>query len=152
MKRSRLGPHSLQELILDRPFLRYSMVSVVAVAVSQVVLFTAQFFWSARTSNIVAVCVSAIPSYQLNRQWVWGKSGRSHVMREIVPFWTMALAGLVLSTWFADFAATNAHQITASHLGVKIIVNAAAFTAFGVLWVGKFLILNRFLFAPQPAK
>jgi putative flippase GtrA len=132
---------------------RYSLVSVISVVVSQVVLFVAQSFWSARTSNIVAVCISAVPSYYLNRVWAWGKSGRSHLMKEILPFWSLALLGLVFSTWAADFAETEAHHVTSSDLGVRLVVNAAALAAFGVLWVAKFVIFNRLMFVhhhPEP--
>ena len=79
---------------------RYTLVSVISVLVSLVVLFIALYFfhWSARTSNIVAVAVSAIPSYVLNRAWAWGKTGKSHLLKEVVPFWAMAFLGLVIST------------------------------------------------------
>lgn len=134
-----------------RKFVRYSMVSVISIVVSQVVLFVAQFEWSARTSVIIATCVSAVPSYQLNRIWVWGKRGRSGLMSEVVPFWGMALLGLILSTWSADYTETHAPSITGSTVGQKLLVNGAALAAFGVLWIGKFLILNRVLFAPPPS-
>ena len=130
---------------------RYTAVSVVSVCVQQAVLFVALFFWAARTSNIVAVCVSAVPSYYLNRVWAWGKTGKSHLMKEVVPFWVMALAGLVLSTWAADFAESHAHQITTSHLGMKLVVMAATVGAFGILWVGKFVVFNKVLFVNHPA-
>jgi putative flippase GtrA len=145
-----LSPSSLLERARTpggRKLVRYSLVSVVSVVVSQVILFLAQFHWSARTSNIIAVCLSAVPSYQLNRAWAWGKTGRSHLMKEIVPFWGMALLGLILSTWSADWAESHAASFTSSHLGQKLVVNAAALAAFGVLWVAKFVILNRVLFA-----
>jgi putative flippase GtrA len=148
-----LSPRSLLERSrtpAGKKMVRYSLVSVVSVVVSQVVLFAAQSFWSARTSNIVAVCVSAIPSYYLNRAWAWGKTGKSHLMKEIVPFWSLALLGLIFSTWAADYAETNAHHWTGSDLGVRLIVNIAALAAFGVLWVGKFFIFNRLMFAHQP--
>lgn len=135
-----------------RKLVRYSMVSVISVAVSQVVLFVAQFAWSARTSVIVATCVSAVPSYQLNRAWAWGKRGRSDLLTEILPFWGMAILGLILSVWFADFVDSHAHEITGSHLGQKLLVNGAALAAFGILWVAKFLILNRILFAHRPGE
>jgi putative flippase GtrA len=145
-----ISPRSLLERSRTpggRKMIRYSLVSVISVIVSQIVLFVAQSFWSARTSNIVAVCVSAVPSYYLNRAWAWGKTGKSHLMKEIVPFWSLAFLGLVLSTWAADFAESNAHHLTGSDLGVRLIVNAAALGAFGVLWVGKFFIFNKVLFA-----
>jgi len=134
-----------------KKMIRYSLVSVVSVIVSQVVLFAAQSFWSARTSNIVAVCVSAVPSYYLNRAWAWGKTGKSHLMKEIVPFWGLALLGLIFSTWAADYAETFAHSHSVSDLGARLIVNGAALAAFGVLWVGKFFIFNKLMFA-HPAE
>src|SRR5215212_11572505 len=116
-----------------KKMVRYSLVSVVSVIVSQVVLFAAQSFWSARTSNIIAVCVSAIPSYYLNRAWAWGKTGKSHLMKEIVPFWGMALLGLVFSTWATDFAKSFADDFTEEHLVRTFIVMFEGLAAFGVL-------------------
>ena len=133
-----------------RKMVRYSLVSVISVIVSQIVLFAAQSFWSARTSNIVAVSVSAVPSYYLNRSWVWGKGGRSHLLKEVVPFWAMAFIGLVASTWAAGYANAHADSITSSHLFKTVIVMAANVGAFGVLWVGKFIIMNKVLFAHHP--
>jgi putative flippase GtrA len=129
---------------------RYSLVSVISVIVSQIVLFVAQSFYTARTSNIIAVCISAVPSYYLNRAWAWGKTGKSHLVKEIIPFWSLALLGLIFSTWAADYAESNAHHLTSSELGARLVVNLAALAAFGILWVGKFVIFNRVLFAHQP--
>ena len=131
-----------------RKLMRYSMVSVIAVIVNQVVLMIAFGIlkWPATTANVWAVCISAIPSYYLNRAWAWGKRGRSHLLKEVVPFWAMALLGLVLSTWAAGFAERQAPKVTDSHFGTTVIVMAATLTAFGVLWVGKFVILNKLMF------
>jgi uncharacterized membrane protein len=63
-----------------------------------------------------------------------------------VPFWAMALLGLAFSTWAAGVAESNAHRITSSHFGATVIVMAAALGAFGVLWIGKFVVLNKVLF------
>ncbi len=133
-------------------WVKYSAVSVISVAVNLVFLaFTYGVLkWPARTSNIVAVSVSAIPSYYLNRSWVWGKGGRSHLLKEVLPFWGMAFIGLVASTWAADFASSHADEITSSHLLKTAIVMAANVGAFGVLWVGKFIIMNKLLFAHHP--
>ena len=132
--------------------MRYSMVSVISVIVSQVLLLIAfgLLHWSARTSNIWAVCLSAIPSYYLNRRWAWGKTSRSHLIKEVLPFWVLALIGLAFSTWAADYAESHADAITSSHLLTTIIVMAASLAAFGVLWVGKFAIFNKVLFAHHP--
>ena len=131
-----------------RKLVRYSMVSVIAVIVNQLVLLFCFGIlkWPATTANVWAVCVSAVPSYYLNRAWAWGKRGRSHLLKEVVPFWGMALLGLALSTWAAGYAERHAHKLTDSHFGTTIIVMVAALGSFGVLWIGKFVILNKLMF------
>lgn len=135
-----------------KKWVRYSMVSIISVIVSEILLFIAfgVLHWSARASNIWAVCLSAVPSYWLNRAWAWGKRGRSHFLKEVVPFWTMALIGLALSTWAADYAESNAYHVTSSHLVTTLIVMCASLGAFGVLWIGKFVILNKLMFVHHP--
>ena len=133
---------------VGKKFVRYSMVSVVSVIVYQLLLFVTLglFHWSARSANLFAVCVSAIPSYYLNRAWAWGKTGRSHLMKEVVPFWAMALLGLVFSTLAVDAAKSFADDVTSIHLVQTLIVMFAGLAAFGVLWIAKFVVLNRVLF------
>ena len=133
-------------------WVRYSMVSIVSVIISQLLLAFAfgVVHWSARWSNVFAVGLSAIPSYYLNRAWAWGKRGRSHLMKEVIPFWTMAFIGLVFSTWAADWAETLAHHHTSSHLLTTLIVMTASLGAFGVLWGVKFVILNKLMFVHHP--
>ena len=133
--------------------IRYSMVSVVSVAVSQIVLFTTYTVGrvaSAVVCNFIACSVATVPSYYLNRTWAWGKAGKSHLWKEVMPFWGLAFLGLGLSLWAVDYAESHAHHFTNNHFWVGIIVNAAALSAFGVLWIGKFVIFNKVLFAHHP--
>ncbi|HET7486437.1 MAG TPA: GtrA family protein [Acidimicrobiales bacterium] len=127
---------------------KYVAVSVVTVAVSQIALFGfyVGFHWTAKWANVAACVAGGVPSYYLNRNWTWGKSGRSHLWKEVVPFWGLAFAGLAFSTWTADFAETKAKGITDSRLGQAMIINVAVVAAFGVLWVAKFFIFNKLMF------
>jgi len=128
--------------------MRYTMVSVIAVAVSQVVLVVlfGVLGWSETSANVAAVTIGGVPSYILNRRWVWGKSGKSHLWREVVPFWALAFAGLALSTVAVAFAGSYARDNFDSHLLRTLSVMAANIGAFGVLWVGKFFLFNYVLF------
>ena len=123
-------------------------VSAITVVVSQVALFVlyAGLHWTARSSNVLACVVGGVPSYYLNRRWTWGKTGPSHLLKEVLPFWAIAFVGLVFSTWTADFAETRARDLTSSRLGQAMIINAAVIAAFGVLWVAKFILFNKVLF------
>ena len=82
--------------------IKYAGVSLISTIVSQVVLlFTFGIFhvMSEVPANIVANLFATIPSYTLNRRWVWGKSDRSHFWREVVPFWVLSFVGLAFSAW-----------------------------------------------------
>jgi glycosyltransferase XagB len=106
--------------------------------------------WTARAANVVACAVATVPSYYLNRCWAWGRRGRSHLWKEVVPFWGIAFAGLALSTWAADLGSALARDAAASHAVTTAIVMTSSLLAFGVLWVGKFAIFNALLFAERP--
>ncbi len=127
-----------------RRLVKYSLVSVVSVAVSQAVLAFCYVVLdqSGSTSNIIGVTVGAVPSYLLNRYWAWQKRGRNHFWKEVVPYWSLALLGLIASTLAVRFADET--------WGTALAVNAASLGAFGVLWVGKFVIFNKILFAHRP--
>lgn len=118
------------------------MVSVVAVACSQTVLVlcSADFGlgWDPVPSNIAAVTISSVPSYLLNRAWVWGRRGSHRFLREVVPFWVFAFIGLGFSTLLVSLASRWSHA--------TIVVSVANLTAFGILWVAKYLALDQLLF------
>jgi putative flippase GtrA len=54
-----------------RKMLRYSLVSLISIAVSQSVLMVAfgMLHWTASLANVVACAVATVPSYYLNRSW-----------------------------------------------------------------------------------
>jgi len=127
---------------------RYMLVSVVTVVVSQIAFagFYIGFHWTAKWANVGACVAGGLPSYYLNRTWTWGKSGRSHLLKELLPFWVLAFVGLALSTWTADLAETWAHGVTDSRPLQAAIIMASIIGAFGVLWVIKFFIFNKLIF------
>jgi putative flippase GtrA len=129
--------------------IKYTTVSGISAFTSLVVLtiiYGVLQLWSPVPSTLFANVVAGVPSYILNRRWVWAKSGRSHWWREILPFWVMSLTGIGFALVTAN-AAKNfaiAHHL---HHGIRtVLVVGANISAFGILWLLKFLILNR-LFA-----
>ena len=120
--------------------LKYASVSAVGVVTSVTLLvFTLEVLeWSPLVANLVAVSVSSVPAYLLNRAWVWGKTSRHSFSREVLPFWAMAVVGLVWSTlvvWVVQTWTDN-----------SVLLVLANLAAFGSLWVAKFLILDEVLF------
>jgi putative flippase GtrA len=131
---------------------RYTLISVICVVISVVVLGITHglLHWSAFWANIFACGVGTVPSYQLNRRWAWGKQGRGHLVKEVMPFWVLAFIGLAFSTWWAVQAESIAHHHHLSHGMQTLVVEGAVLSAYGVLWVGKFVIINKLLFVHHP--
>lgn len=115
--------------------LRYALVAAVNVIVGQSLLLLFQGVLAPSRANVVAVGLSAVPAYYMNRAWVWGKRGRSHWKKEVLPFWLFTLSGLVLST----IAIWVVHRFT----DAKLVINVVQLSAFGVLWVIRFFVLDR---------
>lgn len=122
--------------------LKYAGVSAIAIAVTQVLLFvTLQILdMSPAWSNFVSVSLASIPAYLLNRQWVWAKTGRHSVRREVLPFWGISLLGLLISTGAVALVSRWTH----AHL----VIAATNIASFGLLWIGKFFYLDKLMFGP----
>lgn len=125
---------------------RFGAVSAFNVVLGQIVLLGAQVAleWPPVVANVFSVSIGAIPAYLLSRYWVWEKRGKNHLMREVIPFWTLALIGFAVSTaavWYADTRWAPS----------PLVINLTSLAAFGLVWVAKFVILDRILFRSEDA-
>jgi putative flippase GtrA len=134
-----------------RKLFRYTMVSVITTGVSLVsllLLFGVARVWSEVPDTVVANVIAAFPSYWLNRKWAWGKSGRSHLWKEVVPFWSVAAASIAFSTIGAALARYLGHHWHLHHIGQTALVLLANIISFAIFWVLKLLVFNRSFKAP----
>ncbi len=129
-----------------RKIFRYTMVSVISTAVSTLVIvlvYGAFHVWTEVPSTIFGNAVATFPSYWLNRRWAWGKHGRSHFVKEVLPFWFMAALGIAFSIIGADLARHIGIHFKLSHFDQTILVLVANFLSFALFWVVKLLVFNR---------
>jgi putative flippase GtrA len=150
-------PELLERLLLwintkeGKKILRYSAVSVISTAVSLTVLFIVYGVarvWSEVPSTVFANAVATFPSYWLNRSWAWGKSGRSHLVKEVLPFWVMSALGIA----FSIVGATVAHHLGAhsnDHAYRTALVLVANVVSFAIFWVAKLMVFNRVFHVPS---
>lgn len=132
--------------------IKYTLVSVISVVVTQIALLGLQLMHIKPVpANLAACTIGGVPSYYLNRRWAWGKSGKSHLWKEVVPFWTMNFVGIGFSTVCVAFADHYGHAHFDTHLMRSLFVNAANLGSFGVLWIVKFLVFNKFMFGVDHA-
>jgi putative flippase GtrA len=128
--------------------IRYSATSLICVALTQVLIlvFYKGFRWTEVRSNLTATMLVSIPAFILNKYWVWGKRGRAHVRREVIPFWLFTVAGWALSTG----AVALVSRVGEPHSLVRTLsVMVASIAGFGVLWVLKYLFLDKIMFGPD---
>ena len=128
--------------------IKYTLVSVIAVVVTQIALLGLQFFFVAWIAAVLASLIGAVPSYYLNRRWAWGKTSKGHFWKEHVPFWVITVASIGFSAGCVALA-DNWGQAHLGEFAEKLFVNAANLGSFGILWIGKFLVFNRFMFGVE---
>ena len=129
-----------------RKLTRYTLVSVASTLTSIIVIAIVYGFRiipGEVEATIFGNVVATIPSYNLNRKWTWGKSGRSHLRKEILPFWIVAVLGIAFSILGASYARHLVHSHHWSHVLATVVVVGANFVSFAVFWVLKLMIFNR---------
>jgi putative flippase GtrA len=130
-----------------RQLVRYAGVSVISTVASLSVLgiLVGVFGVRAAVANLAATAVGTVPSYELNRRFVWARRDRRSIGREMIPFCVLSFAGLLLSTVTVSWA--GALTASRDRLVHTAAVQVANLFAYGSLWVVQFIVLDRVLFA-----
>jgi glycosyltransferase involved in cell wall biosynthesis len=128
---------------------RYAVGSLICLGVSEVTLLILILAgvqgWVA---SLLASAAGIIPGYPLNRAWTFGRRGRSHAWREILPYWVSAIAGSLFAALLVGLADPWAKHVTSNQLAVALIDVGVYVVAYGVMWLLKFAYLDRMLFRP----
>lgn len=90
------------------------------------------------------------PNYVLSRRWAFGRRGRSGLATEVLPY-----AGLVVSSLLLTVAGTDLAERWIVTFGLdpalRVVAVTAAFAGIqGVLFVAKYLVLDRWVFGGPP--
>lgn len=124
---------------------RFAGVSVFGTIATQSLLWflIRGWEWHGAPANVAAVSLVSVPGYLANRHWVWDRQRGQHSLRgEVLPYWGMTFAGLLLSTLFAWLAYRSFPYAWA--------VSVANMAGFGALWIAKFVLFDRFIFGTDP--
>lgn len=131
-----------------RRMIRYGATSGIGIVGTQIFLliFLVGLDMEPVPSNLSATMLMSIPAFMLSKYWVWGKTGRAHMRREVIPFWVFTVAGWGLSTGAVYLAARATTPDTLFH---TLSVMAATVSGFGILWVLKYVFLDKIMFGPD---
>jgi putative flippase GtrA len=128
-----------------RKLRRYFLGSVISTGVSfgtLTLVYGVFRLWTQVPSTLFANLVATVPSYYLNRNWTWGRTGRGDLWREMLPFWVASVAGILASMAAAQGARDLSLSLHLHHLLSTVVVDGANVATYGVLWVAKYLFFN----------
>lgn len=131
---------------------RYTAASVIAGVISELVFLVTYWFGAAPfVASVVAFVAGAVPNYLMNRRWAWRRTDTPHPVRETLPYAVIivvtALAAILVTTLADRWVDTHVD----SH-GLRVFLVAAAFLGtYGVMFVLKFVLFDRLIFAGRRA-
>ena len=129
--------------------MRYSATSLICVAITQIfiLVFYKGLRWKAVESNLISTMLVSVPAFYLNKMWVWGKGGKAHLRREVLPFWLFTICGWGLSTGAVYLVS---HHVGTDHSTLRTLsVMVSSIAGFGVLWVLKYIFLDKIMFGAE---
>ncbi|HEY2429094.1 MAG TPA: GtrA family protein [Acidimicrobiales bacterium] len=142
---ARAGRHLAQ-------LLRYSAVSAISTSVSLTILgiLVGTRSVTAGWANVIATAVATVPSFELNRRWVWARKGPRSIHKEAVPYFALTFTGLGFSTLLVSLAAGAASAHHASNAVRTVAAMGGNVVGFGTVWVAQYVILDKILFRHRP--
>jgi putative flippase GtrA len=127
-----------------RKKLRYAGVSVVFVPVGQGLIQLLALFMSFTAASLANAAILTLPNFFANKLYVWKVTSKENQRTQIAIFWVAAMLGVAFATgltWAVDELTTGQADLVR-----RLAVVVAQLAGFGIVWVGRFLILDRWLF------
>ena len=137
----------LLESDATRKKLRYAGVSVVFVPVGQIVIqLLARFVFhgSFTKASIANAALLTLPNFFANKHFVWRDTNKENLRTQVVVFWVAAMLGVTFATtltWLVERAVKG--KATWFESGAVFV---AQLVGFGLVWVVRFVVLDRWLF------
>jgi putative flippase GtrA len=134
-----------------RRLIRYGSVSTISTLTSLILLglFVGVLDLPAIWANVLAIAIGTIPSFELNRRWVWAQDGQRSILRQVVPYAAFSFAGLIISTFAVHLAADATTSST--RIVHTAAVELASIASYGTLWIMQFVLCDRILFRATPS-
>jgi putative flippase GtrA len=138
-----------------RKQLRYAGISLLFVPLGQILLqlFAHALFHAGKgdagdaaftKASILSAALLTGPNFYMNKRFVWKDSSKDRLRTQILVFWVAAMLGVGLATlltlWVEHLVENQSSFVE------SVAVFVAQLAGFGIVWVGRYLILDRWLF------
>ncbi|WP_373121638.1 GtrA family protein [Mycobacterium marinum] len=129
-----------------RKKLRYVVVALVFLPIGQgLIQLLGPWLNNYTIASLLAAGIATVPNFFANKHFVWRATSSEDLHKQVLVFWTAVMLAVCLATWFTYLVdnamadqATPARGIAV--FGVQVL-------GFGAVWVGRFLILDKWLFS-----
>jgi putative flippase GtrA len=133
-----------------RKKLRYAAVAVAFLPIGQGLIQVMGLWLNSYTAaSLLAAAIVTVPNFFANKHFVWRATSVEHLRKQVIVFWLVVISAVALATLFTSLVD---HAMAGE---TKPIRGAAVFLVqvlgFGVVWVGRFLILDRWFCNSQTA-
>ncbi len=142
---SRLGSVRYARTEEARKKLRYAAVSVVFVPIGQILIqILGPWLHNYTTASLLQAAIVTVPNFFANKHFVWQVTSRENLRGQMLVFWAAVMLGVALATFFTHLVENAMADRTSLVRGAAVLV--AQLLGLGIVWVGRFLILDRWLF------
>lgn len=132
---------------------RYTAASVIAGMLSQLVFVVTYGFGALPVvASVVAFVAGAVPNYLMNRRWAWRRDDKPDRVRETLPYAVIIIVTALTAIGVTTLADAWVVANVDSHAGQVILVGAAFLGTYGFMFVLKFLLFDRLIFAQRGAR
>lgn len=131
-----------------RKKIRYATVSVVFVPLGQAIVQLLK--WGFGVYEVLAVfitaCILTLPNYYANKYYVWQHTSTDNRRTEITVFWLAAVLGTAFAMGFVAIAGLLVPEEPGNELPHAIAIFVAQLMGYGIVWVARYLFLDRLIF------
>lgn len=125
---------------------RYSASSVVATISSQLAFLIVYGLGAApAVASLSAFVAGTVPNYLLNRRWTWPRGGRDRV-RDLLPYAAVVIGTAVIAIFVTTAVDHRVDGWTDSQALQTVLVGASYLATYGVMFVLKFVMFDRYVF------
>src|ERR1700761_5469521 len=125
--------------------LRYAAVSAVFVPIGQLLVqVLGLWLHNYTTASLLQAAIITVPNFFANKHFVWRVTSRENLRSQVLVFWVAVMMGVALATLFTHIVENAMADRTSLVRAAAVLV--AQLAGLGIVWVARFLILDRWLF------
>jgi putative flippase GtrA len=129
-----------------RKKLRYLGVSLVFFPLGQgLIQALGLWFNDYTTASLVAWAIATVPGFFAYKRLVWRDMSRENLHRQLLVFWAAVMLTVSVTTLFSYLVQNATADQTMLVRGAAVF--CAQVVGFVIVWVGRFLMLDRWLWA-----